>query len=150
ESALHAWRLRDKGNFAMPGYPSKIKSFAWVGQTPHLVTSGADEAIGWPFDGKDGPMNRKPICVAYNQSEMVTCVSTFPDQEAVFVGFKDGSVQLAELDETETAIVISGSTGAEVTAITVSGASPHILVGDDGGNVLWAPLRPKDSHAQTV
>ena len=35
ENALHGWRLRDKGNLAMAGYPAKIKSFTWVGDTPH-------------------------------------------------------------------------------------------------------------------
>lgn len=144
ENALHAWRLRDKGNFAMPGYPAKIKSLAWVGETPHLVTSGADEAIAWPFDGKDGPMNRKPVCVAYNEDEMVTCVAAFPGQEAVFVGFRDGAVQLAELDETQNAIILSGTTGAEVTAIELSSISTQLFVGDADGNVLWAPLRPGD------
>ena len=121
ENALHAWRLRDKDDFAMPGYPAKIKSLAWVGDTPHLVTSGADEAIAWPFDGKDGPMGRKPTCVAYNSDELVTFVRELPGQAAVFVGFNDGAVQLAELDETKNAIIISRATGAEVTAIVVAG-----------------------------
>ena len=58
ENALHGWRIRDKADLAMTGYPAKVKSFSWVGDTPHLVTSGADEAICWPFDGKDGPMGR--------------------------------------------------------------------------------------------
>ncbi|MEP0951828.1 MAG: WD40 repeat domain-containing protein [Paracoccaceae bacterium] len=148
ENALHAWRLRDKGDFAMPGYPAKIKSLAWVGETPHLVTSGADEAIAWPFDGKEGPMGRKPVCVAFNEDELVTCVHALPDQGAVFVGFRDGAVQLAELDETKPAIVRSGSTGSEVIEITVAGL--HILVGDAAGNVLWAPLWEGSSFAQHV
>ncbi|MEM9031325.1 MAG: WD40 repeat domain-containing protein, partial [Pseudomonadota bacterium] len=120
ENALHAWRLRDKGNFAMPGYPAKIKSLTWVGDTPHLVTSGADEAIAWPFDGKNGPMDRKPVCVAYNEDELVTVVQAFPGAEAVFAGFRGGMVQLAELDETKTARIVCGPTGADVTAITLS------------------------------
>ena len=52
ENALHGWRLRDKGHLAMSGYPAKVKSFAWVGETPFLTTSGADSAVCWPFDGK--------------------------------------------------------------------------------------------------
>ena len=132
--------LRDKGDFAMPGYSAKIKSLAWVGDTPYLITSGADEAIAWPFDGKDGPLGRKPVCVAYNKDQLVTCVHDLPGEEAVFAGFRNGSVQLAELDETKTALAISGSTGAEVTAIALSTTSPHLLIGDVGGNVLRAPL----------
>lgn len=148
ENALHAWRIRDKGDFAMPGYPAKIKSLAWVGDTPHLVTSGADEAIAWPFDGKGGPLGRKPVCLAYNEEELVTCVHALPEQDAVFVGFRDGAVQLAELDETKPAIVISGSTDSEVIEIIVAGL--HIFVGDARGNVLWAPLWEGTSFAQHI
>ena len=89
-------------------------------------------------------MNRKPVCVAYNEDKMVTCVTAFPGQEAVFVGFRDGAVQLAELDETQNAIILSGTTGAEVTAIELSSISTQLFVGDADGNVLWAPLRPGD------
>ena len=45
ENSVHGWRLRDKGNLAMSGYPAKVKSLDWVGDTPFLATSGADEAI---------------------------------------------------------------------------------------------------------
>ena len=44
ENALHGWRIRDKADLAI-GYPAKVKSFSWVGNTPHLVTSGADENL---------------------------------------------------------------------------------------------------------
>ena len=140
ENALHGWRLRDECNMAMPGYPSKIKSFAWVGGTPHLATSGADEAICWPFDGKSGPLGRKPVCVAYGGEQMATCVQALPGEEAVFVGFRDGTVLMAELDEAKDAFVLRGSTDAEVTAIAVAPSRSHVLVGDAGGHVLWAPL----------
>ena len=93
-------------------------------------------------------MGRKPVCVAYNEDELVTCVHALPEQDAVFVGFRDGAVQLAELDETKPAIVISGSTGSEVIEIIV--AELHVLVGDAGGNVLWAPLWEGTNFAQHV
>ena len=99
ENALHGWRLRDKGNLAMAGYPAKIKSFTWVGDTPHLATSGADEAICWPFDGKFGPMERSPVCVAKNKKQIATYVEALAGEQAVFVGFQDGAVLLAEADE---------------------------------------------------
>jgi hypothetical protein len=86
--------------------------------------------------------------VAYNEDELVTCVHALPEHDAVFVGFRDGAVQLAELDETKPAIVISGSTGSEVIEIIVAG--PHIFVGDARGNVLWAPLWEGSSFAQHV
>lgn len=152
ENALHGWCLRDKGNLAMAGYPSKIRSFVWVGGTPHLATSGADEAICWPFDGKDGPMDRKPVCVAYGGDQMATCVQAVPGEEAVFVGFRDGAVLMAELDESKRAVVLRGSTDAEVTAIAVTPSRSHVLFGDAKGHVLWAPLgaRPGDASARNV
>ena len=140
ENALHGWRLRDKGDLAMSGYPSKIKSFAWVGDTPYLATSGADEAICWPFDGKDGPMGRSPVCVAHAGKQTATFVHALPGENAVFAGFRDGAVLLAELDESKDAIVLKGSTGAEVTAIAVTASLSHVLIGDAKGHILWATL----------
>lgn len=152
ENALHGWRLRDKNSMAMAGYPSKIGSFVWVGGTPYLATSGADEAICWPFNGKDGPMGRKPVCVAYGGDQMATCVQALPGEEVVFVGFRDGAVMMAELDETKDAFVLRGSTDAEVTAIAVSPSRSHVFVGDSKGHALWLPLRAGagDTHARNV
>lgn len=150
ENALHGWRLRDKGDLAMAGYPAKINSFSWVGDTPHLTTSGADEAICWPFDGKDGPLGRTPLCVAHGGKQLVSCVQALPGERAVFAGFRDGAVLLAELDEAKDAIVIRGSSGAEVTAIAVSASLSHVLIGDAKGSILWAPLGAGDAHAPNV
>lgn len=150
ENALHGWRLRDKGDMAMPGYPAKVKSFAWVGDAPHLATSGADEAICWPFDGKDGPLGRAPVCVAHGGKQIATCVQALPRERAVFAGFRDGAVLLAELDESKDAIVLRGSTGAEVTAIAVSASLSHVLIGDAKGHVLWSPLWAGDPKARSV
>ncbi|MEM9699667.1 MAG: WD40 repeat domain-containing protein [Pseudomonadota bacterium] len=148
ENTLHAWRLRGKGDFTMPGYKSKIKSLVWVGAAPYLVTSGEDEAIAWPFDGKDGPMGRKPVCVAYNEDELVSALCPLPGEDAVFVGFRDGTVQLAELDQTKSAFVVASATGAEVTAIALVGL--YLLVGDAKGSVLWAPLKTGERYARNV
>ena len=151
ENALHGWRLRDKENMAMEGYPAKIKSFVWVGSTPHLVTSGADEAICWPFDGRDGPMDRAPLCIAaHGGKRLATCVQSLSEENAVFAGFQDGAVLLAELDENRKAIVIRGSTGAEVTAIAVTKSLSHVLIGDAKGSVLWAALWAGNPHARAV
>ena len=59
ENVLRCWRLKDKLDFAMSGYGSKVKSFAFIDDTSYLATSGAIDAICWPFDGEVG---RKPIC----------------------------------------------------------------------------------------
>ena len=64
ENALHGWRLRDKADMRMSGYPTKPRAVDWVGTGPHLVTSGADQVVCWPVssqgraDGK-GPALRR-------------------------------------------------------------------------------------------
>ena len=95
-------------------------------------------------------MGRNPVCVAHGGKQLATYVQALPGEQAVFAGFRNGAVLLAELDETKNAIVIRGSTGAEVTAIAVSGSLSHILIGDANGHVLWAPLWAGDAHARHV
>ena len=61
ENSLHGWRLvPDKGNMRMSGYPSKTRSVSWSGDGKWLATSGAEAAILWPFDSKEGPMGKPP------------------------------------------------------------------------------------------
>lgn len=145
ENALHGWRLRDKADMQMSGYPAKARSFIWVGETPHLATSGADQAICWPFDGRNGPMGRSPLCVAYGGRQISTSVCALPSQSAVLVGFQDGAVLVSKLEEDAESFVLRGSTSTEVTAMAVTPSCSHILIGDAGGDILWAALRG-DSH----
>ncbi len=56
EPQLHGWRLEDGQHMRMSGYPGKVRSFAWTQGGKFLATSGASEAILWPFSGKNGPM----------------------------------------------------------------------------------------------
>jgi len=140
ENSLHTWRVNDKIDLAMEGYPAKVKNFAWVGDAPHLVTSGSNEAICWPFDGQDGPMNRPPVCIAQHGKNIATCVQALSSERAVFAGFQDGTVVLAELDEGKDTVVLRGSTGAEVTAIAITLNQSHLLIGDSKGQILWTPL----------
>ena len=140
ENALHGWRIRGKINLAMAGYPAKTKSFAWLGNTPYLITSGANEAICWPFDGQKGPMDRSPICVATHGKNITTCVQALPSKHSIFAGFQDGTVLLAELDESKGPSLLRRASGAEVTAIAITESESHILIGDAKGQVLWAQL----------
>ncbi|MBJ3778062.1 WD40 repeat domain-containing protein [Acuticoccus mangrovi] len=145
ENALHGWRLRDKADMRMSGYPSKARSVDWVGEVPYLVTSGADQAICWPFGGKDGPMGRGPLCVAYGGKQLATAVVGMPGKSAVLVGFQDGAVLFSELKDDVDGFVVRGSTGVEVTALAVTASHSHILIGDADGGLLWLPL-DKGAH----
>ena len=61
-------------------------------------------------------------------------------ERAVFAGFQDGTVVLAELDKGKDTVVLRGSTGAEVTAIAITLNQSHLLIGDSKGQILWTPL----------
>ncbi|MFS1876819.1 WD40 repeat domain-containing protein [Enterovibrio norvegicus] len=140
EKAVHVWRLSDCADLEMSGYPKKVKSFSWVGETPYLATSGTDEVICWPFDGKDGPLRRSPVCIGRRDDQVVTCVHAFSRDKGVLAGYRDGAVFLVMLDETDDAFILRRPTDAEVTAIVLTESLSHMLIGDAAGNVLWAPL----------
>ena len=59
ENTLHGWRLADKQDMRMAGYPTKCRSFSWSHDSDWLATAGADAAIIWPF-AKGGPMGKAP------------------------------------------------------------------------------------------
>ena len=147
ENAIRCWRLKDKIDFAMSGYDRKIKSFAFVGETSYLATSGAlgmgvAAAICWPFDGK-GPMGRNPTCLTYTGNNEVTFVESFPSEKAIFAGLSDGSVFLSEIENKNNTIIIRSFTGSEVSAIAVTDDSSSILIGDMNGNILWTSIWDK-------
>ncbi|MEO0915363.1 MAG: WD40 repeat domain-containing protein [Pseudomonadota bacterium] len=141
ENALHGWRLRDKADMRMQGYPAKVKSFAWVSSTPHLATSGADEAVCWPFEGKDGPMGRPPDTCAYAGKHICTAVTGLLGHNGVFAGFADGSVLAGRLSVGEDFedLVVKGSSGTPVTALALTHQG-WLFVGEEDGRVLWVRL----------
>ena len=150
ENALHGWRLRDKANMRMSGYPAKPRSFDWVGDGPHLATSGADKAVCWPFNLKNGPMGQGALCVADGGKQLATYVRGLPGQPAVLVGFQDGAVLMSELEEWAETRIVRGSTGVDVTAIAVTNSLSYILIGDAEGQVLWSKLPAGTKNARLV
>ncbi len=146
ENALHGWRLRDKTDMRMSGYPTKVKSFVWVGDAPYLVTSGADEAICWPFDGKDGPMGRPPTTCAYGGKQFCTAVTGRVGQNEVFAGFADGSVLAGFPSQGEAPgdLVVKGSSGSPVAALALT-PQGWLFVGEESGRVLWVRLDGDDA-----
>ena len=95
-------------------------------------------------------MGRSPVCVANGGKQTATCVQALPGEAAVFAGFRDGAVLLAELDESKDAIVLKGSTGTEITAIAITKCLSHVLIGDAKGHILWAPLWAGESNVKSI
>lgn len=142
ENALHGWRLRDKADLRMSGYPGKVKGWAWVGNLPWLATTGADEAILWPFDGAGGPMGRPPLQVAWGGRGLGTAICAVPGQERVLAGYSTGAVIASELDPAAEPRIVRRGTGAPVTLLAVMPQGGWMLAADEQGSVLWASLAP--------
>lgn len=140
ENALHGWRLRDKSDLRMSGYPNKVKGWAWSGKLPWLATTGADEAILWPFDGAQGPMGRGPMQLAWGGRGHVTAVWALPAHEVVFAGYSSGAVILSEIDPAAEPRAVKRPTGVPIVLLTVTPVTGWLLAADEQGSVLWAPL----------
>ena len=98
ESALHGWRIADSKHMRMTGYSARVRSLAWTADGNFLATSGSEQLILWPFDGKDGPMGRQPKMLAQSKAR-VAVVACHPLQPVAAVGFGDGAVLLVRLDD---------------------------------------------------
>ena len=117
ENALHGWRLvPDKGHMRMSGYPSKTRSLSWSGDGKWLATSGAEAAIIWPFESKEGPdgqgaarMRRAP-----RQGQRV---AFHPNAYVLAVGYEDGCILLIRLNDASELLVRPAVKDSGITAL---------------------------------
>ncbi len=93
EAALHGWRLVDRANMRMSGYPSRVRSLSWSGDGEWLATSGADACVIWPFRDKNGPMKKPPLECAVRKAK-VSRVAYHPSAPMLAVGYEDGWAML--------------------------------------------------------
>jgi WD40 repeat protein len=98
EPTLHGWRIADAKHMRMSGYSARVRSLSWSANGEFLATSGSEQLILWPFDGKDGPMGRQPKILARAESR-VTNVACHPRQPVIAVGYADGAVKLVRIDD---------------------------------------------------
>jgi WD40 repeat protein len=98
ESTLHGWRIVDGKNMRMSGYSARVRSLGWTADGNFLATSGSEQLILWPFEGKDGPMGKQPRMLAALAAR-VTAVACHPAQPVVATGYSDGSMLLVRLDD---------------------------------------------------
>ncbi|GGC63642.1 WD40 repeat domain-containing protein [Chelatococcus reniformis] len=98
ENTLHGWRLADRKDMRMSGYPAKPRSLSWSHDGFHLATSGADAAIIWPFEAKDGPMGKPPRECGVRPAK-VSQVAFHPRALILALGYEDGAVMLVRLTD---------------------------------------------------
>ena len=112
ENALHGWRLGDGKTMQMQGYPSKVASTSWSHKGKWLATSGAPAAIIWPFFGKDGPMGKSPKELGSMGKILVTQVCCHPAADMLAIGYENGMIMAASIDDGKIVSLRSGGEGA--------------------------------------
>ena len=134
ENSLHGWRLSDKNDMRMTGYPAKTRSLAWSHDGAWLATSGAEGCIVWPFAGKDGPMGKAPRECGVRADVLVTAVAFHPGALVVAIGYDDGWVLLVRL--TDAAEILARRTQGErdaVSALAFDAKGARLAFGTRGG-----------------
>ena len=132
ESTLHGWRIADAKNMRMSGYSARVRSLGWTADGNFLATSGSEQLILWPFDGKDGPMGKQPKMLAPSKSR-VAVVACHPKQPVVAAGYSDGSVVLVRLDDG--ALILARDADSQpVTALGWNAAGQILAFGTEAGD----------------
>lgn len=138
EAALHGWRMPDKLDLQMTGYPAKTRSFSWNRNGRWLATSGANRAVVWPFVGKLGPRGKEPLTVGEREA-LVTATAFHPSEETLAIGYADGAAILLRLADRDACEVIAPS-GAPITTLAWRGDGKALAGGDAAGQGFVAHL----------
>jgi WD40 repeat protein len=135
ENALHGWRLSDARDMRMGGYPSKVKSLAFVDGGAWLATAGANGVVLWSFSGADGPMGKQATEIGFDDAALVTRVAG--EGTTLAAGLDDGRVWVCDL-KSQVLKPLKSEKGAPVTALVVRGG--RIAWGDEAGEAGVAEL----------
>ncbi|SNB54483.1 WD-40 repeat-containing protein [Arboricoccus pini] len=131
ENTLHGWRLADKKDMNMRGYPAKVRSMSWTLKGRFLATSGADTAVLWPFKAEDGPMGKEPTTLGMGD-DLVSIVAAHPTQNLLAMGYRDGSVLLGRIDEGDF-LPVRQPGGAAVSCLSWSHDGRVLAIGAEDG-----------------
>jgi len=131
ENTLHGWRLPEKTDLSMSGYPAKTKSFSWDKRGRWLATSGAHAAIVWPFVGKLGPQAKAPLQLGEREA-LATTVAFHPSEEALAIGYSDGAALLMRFTDQSRVELDEPGEGA-VTALAWDAQGKRLAIGDEAG-----------------
>ncbi len=135
ENALHGWRIADKQDMRMSGYPAKTRSFSWSSEGHWLATSGALACIVWSFKDKDGPMKKAPRECGARQAK-VSRVAFHPKALVIAIGYEDGWIFLCRLTDGAEILVRKPPAEAHdpVSAVVWDDDGRRLLFGTSEGN----------------
>jgi WD40 repeat protein len=131
ENALHGWRLDWGGHLRMTGYPAKPRSLSWSVKGRFLASSGSESAVLWPFHFKDGPQGKEPQQIGRRKA-MVTRVACHPSDDALAIGYSDGAVMIARLEDGE-AVLIREPGDGPISALNWDNSGLRFAFGTEEG-----------------
>ena len=131
EPMLHGWRLPEGQHMRMSGYSARVRSLGWSADGKFLATSGSEQLIFWPFDGKDGPMGRQPTILARSPAR-VGVVACHPRQPVVAVGYNDGRVIMARIED-GALILLKAEGAAPLSALGWDATGQTLAFGTEAG-----------------
>ena len=132
ENDLHGWRLADGKDMRMGGYPSKVKSIAFLDRGRLMATSGAAGAVLWPFAGASGPMGKQAAEIGHQEGVQVVRVAARLQGDWLAAGLDDGRIWRAEM--TQPGIrMLKAEKGPPISALAVSVSGDRLAWGDEAG-----------------
>lgn len=132
DNQLHGWRLKDQKNLRMGGYPTKVKSVAFLANGQLMATSGAQGAVLWPFIGANGPMGREATEIGYDEGSHVALVAARPKHGVLAAGLSDGRVWLAD-PAGQGLNFLKAERGAPIVALAMSEDARRVAWADEDG-----------------
>ena len=139
ENQLHGWRVADEKNMRMGGYPSKVKSLAFLSKGKLMATSGANGAVCWPFLGATGPMGQQAAEIGFDEAALTTRVATAPETTWLAAGLDDGRVWAADVTG-ERLVHLKAEKGAAISALAISPDARRVAWGDEDGEAGVAEI----------
>jgi WD40 repeat protein len=143
ENCIRGWRLKEPQDLHMSGYSTRVRSWAWLHGGRWLATSAGDCVVCWPFKKRSGPMGEAPTTLACRENALVSAVAGDPLLPLVAVGYEDGLVLIAELDEnatTERAVMIKSPGNGAVSSMAFAPHGKRLVVGTTEGFVGIMPM----------
>ncbi|GLS44509.1 WD40 repeat domain-containing protein [Methylobacterium brachythecii] len=141
ENALHGWRLQpDRGHMRMSGYPAKVRSTAWSHDGDWLATSGAEAAIVWPFDSKEGPTGKAPRECGVRPAR-VSRVAFHPKALVLAIGYEDGCILLVRFTDAAELLVRPAVKDSGISALAWDATGGRLAFGcaDGQAGILTLP-----------
>ena len=133
DAQLHGWRLKDSKDMRMGGYPSKVRSVAFLSNGQLMATSGAQGAVLWPFIGANGPMGREATEIGYDEGSLVTLVAAQARHGVLAAGLSDGRVWWAD-PAGQGLNFVKADRGAPIAALALSPDGRLVAWADEDGN----------------